>query len=81
MISWRKNYTHLNSWATRNTCSVVLRQNSSGMVFTVTNVYGPSENAFKPNFVVEIGKAAELVNSKWFLIGDFNMVGWWIDRE
>lgn len=32
LISWRRNYTPLNSWTTRHTCSVVLRQDNSGKI-------------------------------------------------
>ena len=81
IITWRKNYTRINSWSTRHSCSVVLKQNNSGEIFTVTNVYGPSEDALKPDFLKELSKMADLINSKWMLVGDFNLVRWLIDRS
>lgn len=81
IISWRKSYTSLNSWSTRHTCSVVLRQNSSGSVFTVTNVYGPSVDAQKQDFLRELEELAKTIQQPWCLVGDFNMVRWMIDRS
>jgi exonuclease III len=34
LISWRKNYTHVNSWSTRHTYSVTLQRGGTGEVFT-----------------------------------------------
>lgn len=80
IISWKKCYISLNSWSTRHTCSVLLRQVNTGAVFTLTNVYGPSDDALKPEFILELKNVAERVNTKWILVGDFNLVRWFIDR-
>ena len=60
---------------------MVLKQNSLGETFTVTNAYGPSEDALKSEFLIELGMVAKLVNTKWTLLGDFNLVRWMVDRS
>lgn len=47
LIAWRRNYTLINSWTTRHSISALLRQESSGALFVITNVYGPSNDALK----------------------------------
>lgn len=80
IIAWRRNYTLINSWVTRHTCSAILRQESTGQVFVVSNVYGPSVDELKPNFVEELRKLADMISLPWICLGDFNISRWLEDR-
>lgn len=71
----------MNSWVTKNTCTALLRQNRSGRLMLVTNVYGPSVDSLKPAFIREIQSLSALINQPWFLVGDFNVVRWMIERN
>ncbi|KAF3333009.1 hypothetical protein FCM35_KLT02586 [Carex littledalei] len=53
MISWKRSYTMLNSWVTRRSLSIFLRQLSSGEVMIVMTVYGPSQDDKKQLFLLE----------------------------
>lgn len=82
VISWKKNYSLLNSWTTAHTVSAVLRQEVSGGVFMVTSVYGPSADDMesKKGFLEELGRLSLLVQHPWILLGDFNLTRWLSDR-
>lgn len=81
LIGWKWSYKLLNSWATKHSCLALLQQESTGGVFLVTNVYGPSSDDQKQNFIQELKGLAPLVNHPWILGGDFNLVRWLIDRS
>lgn len=71
----------MNSWATKHMLSALLIQVSTGWQFLVTNVYGTSVEAEKMEFIQELRMVQRLVNSPWALMGDFNMVRWYVDRS
>lgn len=70
-----------NSWVTRHSCSALFKQSSTGSLFVVTNVYGPSTDEYKQEFIGELRNIASLVQHPWILGGDFNLVRWMIDRS
>lgn len=82
IISWKRNYTLLNSWATLHTISALLKQESTGGTFLITAVYGPSidDAAIKREFIKELRNLAVGVHHPWILLGDFNLVRWRTDR-
>lgn len=47
----------------------------------VINVYGPSTDNRKPNFIQELRGLLSLVQHPWILGSDFNLVRWLIDRS
>lgn len=47
----------------------------------MTNVYGPSEDAKKLEFIDEMRSIQALVSTSWVFLGDFNMVRWYVDRS
>lgn len=53
IISWRKSYSLISSWATQHTCTAILMQTATRAIFTVTNAYGPSEDNQKKKIVHE----------------------------
>lgn len=81
IVAWKRSYTMLNSWTTRHTVSVILQQNQTGCKFLVTNVYGPSVDAQKLDFLLELQALTGLVHDPWLIGGDFNMVRWMVDRS
>ena len=81
VIAWRRNYLLVNSWSTKNTITVVLLQSNSGALFTVTNVYGPSVDDGKVEFLNELKFLSSLTSNPWIVAGDFNVVRWLIDRS
>lgn len=81
LIAWKKSFIMVNSWASRHSISVLLVQESTGWEFLVTNVYGPSDDALKLDFIRELRGVQALVRSPWALLGDFNMVRWLVDRS
>ena len=81
LIAWKHGFQALNSWVTRNSVSVLLKQTNSGASLLITNVYGPSTDQLKPAFINEIRSLSSMVNDPWILGGDFNLVRWLIDRS
>lgn len=47
IIAWTHAFTMTSAWATRHTVSVRLRHVSTGKLFVVTNVYGPTDDSLK----------------------------------
>ena len=70
LISWKRCYTLMNSWGTRHSCSALLKQNQTGKMLLITNVYGPSTDAGKPEFLQEIEGLLPMVNAPWMIVGD-----------
>lgn len=81
LIVWKHSFELLNSFVTRHTCSVVLRQVAMGQVSVITTVYGPSREEDKMNFIEEVRGLGEHINQPWILTGDFNLVRWLVDRS
>lgn len=64
------------------TLSVRLIQESSGWSFLISNAYRPSgDEASKREFIRELRSIHSLVDSPWALLGDFNLVRWYVDRS
>lgn len=75
IISWKRNYSLISSWASTHSCSAMLQQNQTGAIFTVTNVYGPStDDEHKRAFIEELRSIAGHRTEAWVLLGDFNLV-------
>ncbi|XP_078165576.1 uncharacterized protein LOC144560285 [Carex rostrata] len=81
IIAWKRNYSLISAWASKHSCSAVLKQNQTGAIFTVTNVYGPSTDEHKRDFIEELHNLAEHRTQSWVLLGDFNLIRWIIDRS
>lgn len=81
LIAWKRSYELINCWSTKHTISVLLKQSKTGVSFVVTNVYGPSEDNLKLNFLEELKSLHALVCHPWIIGGDFNMVRWLVDRS
>lgn len=81
IIAWKRNFTLMNSWATKHTCSAMIKHEVSGVCFLITNVYGPSTDDGKEEFVMELRGLSQLVQGPWVLGGDFNLVRWLVDRS
>lgn len=80
IIAWKRSYLFLSSWSTTHSISVLLLQINSGKEFEVTNVYGPSRDDDKLEFIREIRSLANNISKPWIIIGDFNLVRWLVDR-
>lgn len=80
VIAWKKFYLLQNTWATRNTLSVLLRDQRTGEQALFTTVYGPSVDTDKPAFIEELNNLMHQVKDKWIIAGDFNLVRWMVDR-
>lgn len=81
LIAWKHAYILMNSFTTKHTCTVVLKQPSTGTLFAVTSVYGPSREDKKQEFIQELRCLADLIEVPWIMCGDFNLVRWLIDRS
>lgn len=81
LIAWKKSYQLLNSWVTKNSCSALIKQDSTSAILLITNVYGPSSEALKDGFINQLQGIAALVNTPWIMGGDFNLVRWMVDRS
>lgn len=81
LIAWNRSYQLLNSWATKHSCTALLKQSTTGATLLVTNVYGPSTDDRKYAFIRELYSIASLVQHSWILGGDFNLIRWMIDRS
>jgi hypothetical protein len=46
----------------------------SGFQFALTNVYGPTNNSLKIQFLREIREVHQRFNLPWRLVADFNMI-------
>lgn len=54
------------------TASVV--RSTGGPAWTLTSVYGPSDDAAKPLFLQDLARIRGLVSGPWLLMGDFNLI-------
>lgn len=81
LIAWKRNFQLINSWATRHSISVTLKHTGSGMIFVVSNVYGPTVEGLKWEFLQELRSLQTVVHHRWILLGDFNLVRWYVDRS
>lgn len=81
LIAWKQSFSLLKSWSTKHTITVMLKQNRTGQVIVVSNVYGPSDDAHKPQFILELRSLANLIFDPWLIAGDFNLVRWLTDRS
>lgn len=80
LIAWKRDYELINSWSTKNTVSAVLRQSATGQCFIVSTVYGPSNEALKQDFILELRQLSTMISLPWIVGGDFNLVRWLVDR-
>ena len=61
LIAWKHAYILMNSFTTKHTCTVVLKQPSTGTLFAVTSVYGPSREDRKHEFIQELRCLADFI--------------------
>lgn len=47
----------------------------------MTNVYGPSIDTQKDDFLRELKELSKDIKNPWIMAGDFNMVRWMVDRS
>lgn len=81
IVAWKHSFSLINSWSTAHSLTVLLRQSSTGKLFLITNVYGPSDDLLKSQFIMELRKIATLISHPWIIAGDFNLVRWLTDRS
>lgn len=62
-----------------NSVTVLLKQIKSGQLVAISNVYEPSEDIFKPQFVQELSQLSSMISYPWCIAGDFNLVRWLTD--
>lgn len=46
----------------------------NGCPWTITNVYGPHDDARRTQFLLELQEVAQSVNTPWLVLGDFNLI-------
>lgn len=80
VIAWKHSYELVSSWATPHTCTAILKQVSTGQEMAITNVYGPSIEGHKSQFIEELRGIHSKIVNPWMLVGDFNLVRWYVDR-
>jgi exonuclease III len=73
LIAWTSSYTLNTSYILTFSNTVVLT-NNLGTTFMLTNVYGPTSNNLKDDFLTEIRMVACLHDLPWILLGDFNLL-------
>lgn len=81
VITSRNNFKLINSWSTKHIVTVILEQASTGAIMAISNIYGPSIDDQKIEFISELNILSLLINCPWILAGDFNLVRWYIDRS
>lgn len=81
VVAWKKHYQLINSWATKNTLTVVLKNTKTNEIAQFTTVYGPSVEVDKPEFISELKNVLGHINHPWIIAGDFNLVRWLVDRS
>jgi hypothetical protein len=72
LTAWKEGYT-LNTSYTLTFSNTILLTNNLGFSFMVTNVYGPTVNNLKTDFIMELRMIACLHDLPWQLLGDFNI--------
>jgi exonuclease III len=60
--------------ASRFSISGVVVHRADLFSWTMTAVYGPQEDEFKQDFMREIRQVKALVQDKWMILGDFNLI-------
>lgn len=81
LIAWRRSFRLLRAWSTKHAVTAVLLHVNYGNEIIVTNVYGPTDDDLKPQFILELRAIAQMVDKPWILAGDFNQVRWIVDRS
>jgi hypothetical protein len=56
-------------------------QAATGKRVLITNVYGPSREEEKRDFITELRSLAVQISHPWILLGDFNLIRWLVDRS
>jgi hypothetical protein len=76
LTAWKEDYTLNTSYSLTfsNTTLLTNSLNSFGFSFMVTNVYGPTANNLKTDFITELRMIACLHDLPWLLLGDFNIL-------
>ncbi len=61
-------------WVGSFSLNLVLRRRVDDRVFSISNVYGPTDPALKDGFLLEVRNIALSVVGVWLLLGDFNLL-------
>nr|CAD1834076.1 unnamed protein product [Ananas comosus var. bracteatus] len=64
----------IHDWAGLYSLNVVLRRKADGKLFTVSNIYGPTDTTLKAGFFQELRSIRELSVGVWTALGDFNVL-------
>ena len=75
LLLWDEDYVDISNIHIRThliSADVIIR--ACGTTFSLTNVYGPSTDVEKANFLAKAIAAAPADNSKWIILGDFNLI-------
>jgi exonuclease III len=73
IIAWQPTFSPKHNYTLTYSTTVVLTNNLS-FEFMITNVYGPTDNACKPDFLPEIRIISYMHDIPWILMGDFNIL-------
>ena len=75
LLLWSDNHLDLTDICIRRfsiSASVTIKESATSLSITV--VYGPSRDAHKPSFLRELHSSKPLDDSKWLVLGDFNLI-------
>lgn len=61
IIAWKRSFHLVASWSTRHTLSVQLKHTGTNEIFTVSNAYGPTDDALKEGFIQELSCPKQLL--------------------
>ncbi len=61
-------------WVGSFSVNTVLKRKVDGLLFTVSNVYGPTLASLKPAFFLELRSIHTRVMGHWTVMGDFNVL-------
>ncbi|XP_010236490.1 uncharacterized protein LOC104584074 [Brachypodium distachyon] len=74
-IFWNPDTVDVNNFSyQRFSISVTVSIRASGLAFTLSSVYGPADNALKPDFLQEMKELTPTIGEPWLIVGDFNLI-------
>lgn len=75
LLLWNSNFVELDDIVLRRfSISATVTLKDSGLLFTITVVYGPTRDNLKPAFLRELRRSRPEDGDLWVVLGDFNQI-------
>ncbi len=66
-------FDYVQDWVGSYSVNIVLRRKADGLLFMVSNIYGPNRASLRPDFFLELRSICSRTVGHWAVLGDFNV--------